>query len=246
MPDNLIRGDTTMTGTHGVHGVMDAGEYDALISSIVPGQQSMLGIMTDYLPSHPRRILELGCGTGILTAMVRELYPDAEITGIDISAEMLDMASSKPALHGVVFLVQDLRDAWPEGSFDAILTSFCLHHVPVKDRVMVARRAARVLSPGGRFICADVFRSEHDWEENMQREIWCRGMEQGGASYDVIRGMIAQREKNIPGFTTVFWFRDMLREAGFTRATVPFISGFFGLVAGEVAVPPMMEGSSRS
>jgi len=60
-------------------------------------------------------------------------------------------------------------------------------------------------------------------------------MRQGGASDDVITGMIAQREKNMPGFTTVFWFRDMLVESGFTRATVPFTAGFFGLVVGEVA-----------
>lgn len=223
-----------MAKTHEVHGVMDAVEYDALIRSIVPIQPLLLSTIIDYLPPNTRRVLELGCGTGILTSMIREVCPDAEITGIDLSPKMLDIASAKQELGKVRFLAQDLRDAWPKGRYDAILTSLCLHHIPKEDRVMVARRAAQALSPGGRFICGDVFRAEHEWEEQVQRDVWCRGMRQGGASDDVIKGMIAQREKNMPGFTTVFWFRDMLVGSGFTRAMVPFTAGFFGLVIGEI------------
>ncbi|MDD3857242.1 MAG: hypothetical protein PHP43_04250, partial [Methanoculleus sp.] len=53
-----------------------------------------------------------------------------------------------------------------------------------------------------------------------------------GASDNVVRGMIAQREANMPSFTTVSEFRDMLVESGFDRAVAPFASGFVGLVVG--------------
>lgn len=221
-----------MTETDPAHGVMDAEEYDRLIRAVVPAQPLLLATIVDYLPPDPRRILEIGCGTGILTAMVREEYPGAEIIGIDLSPEMLKMAAAKPELEGVRFLAQDLRDAWPEGRYDAIITSLCLHHVSREDRVTVACRALRVLSPGGRFICGDIFRAEHDWEEEIQREIWCRGMKRRGASNDVVRGMVAQREANMPTFTTVSEFRDMLVESGFERAVAPFTSGSVGLVVG--------------
>lgn len=226
-----------MTETHEVHGVMDAEEYDHLIRAIVPGQPLLLATIIDYLPPHPRRILELGCGTGILTAMVREEYPDAEITGIDLSPEMLKTAAAKPDLDGVEFLAQDLRDAWPTDRYDAIVTSLCLHHVSKEDRVMVARRALQALSPGGRFICGDIFRAEDDREEQMQREIWCRGMKRGGVSDDVIRGMNAQRDRHVSTFTTVSEFREMLAASGFDRAVVPFTSGFVGLVVGFAGEP---------
>lgn len=102
---------------------------------------------------------------------------------------------------------------------------------------MVARRALQALSPGGRFICGDIFRAGDDREEQMQREIWCRGMKRGGASDDVIRGMVAQREKHISTFTTVSEFREILVESGFGRAAVPFTSGFVGLVVGFAGDP---------
>jgi ubiquinone/menaquinone biosynthesis C-methylase UbiE len=223
-----------MDKTHNVHGVMDAEQYDNLIRSIVPCQPLLLSTIIDYLPKNPQNVLELGCGTGILTSMIREVYPEAEITGIDLSPEMLSLASEQSELKGVRFLAQDLRGAWPEGFYDAIVTSLCLHHVPKEDRVLVAQRAAGVLSPGGRFICGDVYRARHDWEEDLQREIWFGRMRHGGASEAVVQGMIAQREKHLPTFTTVSWFRDMLVESGFSRATVPFTSGFVGLVVGFV------------
>ncbi len=226
-----------MTETHQIHGVMDAEDYDHLVRAIVPGQPLLLATIIDYLPPHPRRILELGCGTGILTAMVREEYPDAEITGIDLSPEMLKTAAAKPDLAGVEFLAQDLRDAWPTDRYDAIVTSLCLHHVSREDRVTVACRALRALSPGGRFICGDIFRAGDDREEQMQREIWCRGMERQGVPGDVIRGMVAQQEKHMSTFTTVSEFREMLVESGFGHAIVPFTSGFVGLVVGFAGEP---------
>ena len=234
--DNLKRsyrkaGDG-VTDTHQAHGVMEAEEYDRLIRAIVPSQPLLLDTIVDYLPSHPRRILELGCGTGILTVMVQEEYPDAEITGIDLSPEMLKVAAAKPGLERVRFIAQDLRDAWPTGRYDAIVTSLCLHHVSKEDRATVARRALMTLSPGGRFICGDIFHAGRDWEEEIQREVWCRGMKRRGASDDVVRGMVAQREKNLPEFTTVSEFRDMLVESGFDRAVAPFTSGSVGLVVG--------------
>ncbi|NYT17087.1 MAG: class I SAM-dependent methyltransferase [Methanomicrobiales archaeon] len=220
-----------MTATR-VHGVMDAEQYDQLIRSIVPCQPALLSTIVDYLPPDSRNVLELGCGTGILTGMVREACPDAVITGIDLSPEMLTMTSVKPGLRGVRFIAQDLRDPWPAERYDAIITSLCLHHILPEERVVVARRAARALVPGGRFICGDIFGAEHGWEEQVLREIWARGMRREGAPEEVIMGMIAQREKHMPTFTTVSWFRDMLAGSGFARAMVPFTSGFVGLVVG--------------
>mgnify|MGYP005835234165 CR=1 FL=1 len=221
-----------MAGTESTHAVMDAEEYDRLIRAVVPVQPFLLAAIIDYLPLRPKRVLELGCGTGVLTAMVRQECPGAEITGIDLSPEMLCMAAAKPELRRVRLLAQDLRDAWPVGRYDAIVTSLCLHHVSREDRFAVVRRALGALSPGGRFICGDIFRAEDAREEEMQREIWCRGMKRRGAPDDVIRGMVAQREKNMPAFTTVPEFRDMLTASGFDRAVVPFTAGFVGLVVG--------------
>lgn len=214
------------------HYSMEEEHYDTFIGGIVPGQPMLLSNILDFLPPNPRKILELGCGTGLLTAMVKKAYPAAEITGIDISPAMLSKAIAKPDLKGITFLAQDIRDAWPGRDFDAILTSLCLHHIPPEERVVVAEKAVRALAPGGRFICGDLFRADHDWEERVQREIWRRNMVVGRVPDHIVRGMIAQWERNLPNFTTVSWFRDKLLEVGFSRATIPFTSGIVGLVIG--------------
>ncbi|MGB4234845.1 MAG: class I SAM-dependent methyltransferase [Methanoregulaceae archaeon] len=221
-----------MAEQHTVHGVMEADQYDGLIRSIVPVQALLLSSIIDYLPTGSQKILELGCGTGILTEMILGRYPDVEITAIDLSPEMLAIASEKPGLGRARFLVQDLRDSWPQECYDAVVTSLCLHHVPREDRIAVAKRAAQALAPDGRFICGDIFRAKEDWEERLLVEAWCRGMRLAGTPDDVIRGMIAQRAKHLPTFTTVAEFRDIVARSGFNRAAIPFTSGFVGMVVG--------------
>jgi tRNA (cmo5U34)-methyltransferase len=215
-----------------IHGVTAAGNYDHLIGNIVPGQALLISSTLEYLPDNPRRVLELGCGTGILTEQILERSPCAEITGIDLSPDMLRIASEKPALRGVHFIAGDLRDAWPAGPYDAVVTSLCIHHVSAAERATVVKRAYKALSPGGRFVCGDVFRGESDWEEEIFMEHWLRGMKKAGMSDEVISGMTSARNERLPELRTVSWFRNILRETGFSQVMAPFTAGFVGLVVG--------------
>jgi tRNA (cmo5U34)-methyltransferase len=221
-----------MTEGERIHGAASAGDYDHLIGDIVPGQSLLLATILDYLPDNPRRILELGCGTGILTEMILDRFPGAEVTGIDLSPEMLRIASGKPALRDVKFIEGDLRDAWPAGPYDAVVTSLCIHHVSPGERAEVVRRARDALSPGGRFVCGDVFRGETNWEEQILTANWLRGMKTAGIPDDAMRGMTTARKERLPELRPVSWFREIIRDAGFSRVMVPFTAGFVGLVVG--------------
>jgi tRNA (cmo5U34)-methyltransferase len=221
-----------MTKGERIHGAAEAADYDHLIGDIVPGQSLLLATILDYLPDNPRRVLELGCGTGILTEMILDRFPGTEVAGIDLSPEMLHIASAKPALRGVKFIEGDLRDAWPPGPYDAVVTSLCIHHVSPEERAGVVRRAHDVLSPGGRFVCGDVFRGETDWEERILSDNWLRGMKAAGVPEEAISGMAAARKERMPELRPVSWFRESLLDAGFPRVMVPFTAGFVGLVVG--------------
>jgi tRNA (cmo5U34)-methyltransferase len=221
-----------MTQGERIHGAAPAVDYDYLIGDIVPGQSLLLETILDYLPDNPRQVLELGCGTGILTEMILGRFPGAEVTGIDLSPDMLRIASGKHALRDVKFIEGDLRDAWPPGPYDAVVTSLCIHHVSPGDRAGVVRRARDVLFPGGRFVCGDVFRGETDWEERILTANWLRGMHHAGVPDEVISGMAAARKERMPELRPVSWFRERLTDAGFSRVMVPFTAGFVGLVVG--------------
>jgi len=94
-----------------------------------------------------RRIVDLGCGIGRFSAMLRDVS-GAAVYGVDRSARMLAMAASDPATHGIPW-VRASGEALPlrAGAVDLILMFLVFHHVV--DRAACLRECARVLSPRG-------------------------------------------------------------------------------------------------
>ncbi|WP_433697271.1 class I SAM-dependent DNA methyltransferase [Nocardiopsis sp. CA-288880] len=99
-----------------------------------------------------RRLLDLGCGTGKGTIPLAE--DGFEVTGVDSSARMLEVARTKPGAELVRFVVGDARDLPPLGPFDAVLsTGAVLNYLADEDELAAAfRSTARVLAPGGLFV----------------------------------------------------------------------------------------------
>lgn len=214
------------------HGAIEIARYDDLIPGIVPYHSAFLGTIIEYLPANPKNILELGSGTGFVTAMIRTACPESEITCIDISPGMLDYARQNPQLRGVRLILGDLRDTWPSVKYDAIVTTLCLHHIGPDDRTGVVSRAFHALAPEGRFICGDVFRPGELWQEDLIREQWRRYMEKQQVPDEVIRRMLHQREEHFAEMDTIGSFSDRMAEGGFVRTASPFSSGFLGVVVG--------------
>ncbi|MBI3802703.1 MAG: methyltransferase domain-containing protein [Nitrospirae bacterium] len=103
--------------------------------------------LIDLLAPQPEeRILDIGCGTGHLTARIAAL--GAEMVGIDASAEMIAQArKSYPALR---LEVQDAREFRFSEPFDAVFSNAALHWIKAPERVIAC--IARALKPGGRFV----------------------------------------------------------------------------------------------
>jgi SAM-dependent methyltransferase len=96
----------------------------------------------------PRRVLEVGCGTGWFAARVQgEL--GADVVGIDQSERMVDLARAA----GVDARVGDVQELpFDDGSFDCVAANWMLYHVPDLHRGLA--EIARVLVPGGRLVAA--------------------------------------------------------------------------------------------
>ncbi|KAK3401873.1 S-adenosyl-L-methionine-dependent methyltransferase [Sordaria brevicollis] len=91
-------------------------------------------------------VLDLGTGIGLWPMQVAEKYPDAVITGIDLSPIQPSFVP-----ENVHFIVDDMEDEWvdPENKYDYIHLRFALH--TLKDRKTLMKRALRHLKPGGYF-----------------------------------------------------------------------------------------------
>lgn len=75
----------------------------------------------------PRRVVDLGCGPGNLTALLKARWPDAEVAGVDSSPEMVAAARS---VVGVDFSVGDLRTWRPDEPVDVLVSNATLQWVP--------------------------------------------------------------------------------------------------------------------
>ncbi len=78
----------------------------------------------------PRRVVDLGCGTGALTATLAERWPDALVEGIDSSPEMLAEAASRANSGRLRFALGDVRDWRPEAPADVLVSNAVLQWVP--------------------------------------------------------------------------------------------------------------------
>jgi tRNA (cmo5U34)-methyltransferase len=99
-------------------------------------------------------MLELGIGTGETARRVRAVHPDARLTAIDSSAEMLERARSE--FPGGDLRIARLEDALPDGPFDLVYSALAVHHLDGAGKRDLFRRIAAVLRPGGVFVLADV------------------------------------------------------------------------------------------
>ena len=115
----------------------------------VEGEAALL----DEIPTTARRILDLGTGDGRLIDLVLRRCAAAEGVAVDFSAAMLEKLQQRFAEGRSVTIVKhDLSDALPSlGTFDAVVSSFAIHHLTHHRKRALYREVFQALSPGGVF-----------------------------------------------------------------------------------------------
>jgi len=113
-------------------------------------------------------VLDVGCGTGTLALVAKEHVGVAgRVSGIDPSAQLLTRARHKAARRGLEInfqlgVIEQLP--FPDQSFDVVLSTLMMHHLPDDLKRQGLAEIARVLKPGGRLLVVDARRPEehHD------------------------------------------------------------------------------------
>jgi ubiquinone/menaquinone biosynthesis C-methylase UbiE len=136
--------------------------YDLLEPLFMLGKQPQfiqkIIALLELKPDH--RVLDLGCGTGVLTRAIADKL-DAQSggisIGIDAAAKMIFVAEKKRANETCRFETA-AAEALPyqDGSFDAVVSSLFFHHVPLDLKEKSLNEACRVLKPGGKLVIADM------------------------------------------------------------------------------------------
>ena len=141
-----------------------AGHYDQVVSLLTLGRRTRLRKMTIALAriQPGDRVLEVGCGTGdVALAACAPAGPHGSVSGIDASPEMIAVARAKAARAGleIDFRVEPIEAlTYPDATFDTVLSSLMMHHLPDDLKRQGLAEIARVLKPGGRLLIVDVKR----------------------------------------------------------------------------------------
>jgi phosphatidylethanolamine/phosphatidyl-N-methylethanolamine N-methyltransferase len=142
--------------------------YDALCGPVfVEGRRAA----AHAARRHGGRILEIGVGTGL---SFDDYDATTEITGIDLSAPMIERAQERLASGRYPFVrelaVMDAHDlAFADGSFDCVVGQFVITLVENPERVL--SECARVLKPGGEIVLVNHLYSEKGWAATLERAL---------------------------------------------------------------------------
>jgi tRNA (cmo5U34)-methyltransferase len=135
--------------------------YTGKMNRWVPHYQKLLETTIESVPPNARikRILDLGCGSGNVSVLAANRFPDSEIFLIDASREMLDIAISR-LQDKVTFqfrhaMIQDLY--LEESNFDLVTACFSLHHLSGPEKKDVFKKIRSWLKTGGFFSYSDLF-----------------------------------------------------------------------------------------
>ena len=98
------------------------------------------------------RVLDIGCGTGSLVVLVKQLFPEVEVVGVDPDVKALARAARKARRAGAsIQLDRGYSDAldYTDESFDRVFSSFMFHHLERDEKARTLREVRRVLKAGG-------------------------------------------------------------------------------------------------
>jgi tRNA (cmo5U34)-methyltransferase len=202
------------------HLEVDAGEYDVEIRRFIPHYDDMLATGVELLAAlvpPGARVVDLGAGTGALSAAVLQGLPEARVTLLDVDTEMLDEARRRlaPFESRVEFREGSFLDPLPAA--DAMVASLALHHVhDLGRKTDLYRSIHAALTPGGVFLNLDAAITEDRRLNELTFDRWAAHMGAQGIPEADARGHFAAWAKEDRYFSLEEELA-ALRRAGFAE-----------------------------
>ena len=193
-------------------------EYDVQIRRWIPHYEEMLAtvvtLLDAALPADPI-VVDLGAGTGALSAAILDGIPRARVVLVDIDPAMLDAARDRLQTTRAEFRRTSFAEALP--ACDAVVASLALHHVPdPADKGALYRAIHTALRPRGALLVADATVHPDGPEHVAIYEQWAAHMATHGIAADEATALFAQWAKE-DTYQPLARELALLADAGFVR-----------------------------
>lgn len=157
----------------------EAAEYDEIIMRLIPRYAEMIDVLVSILPygiEHNFSVIDLGCGTGTISKSIKEKFPFAKITCVDIAQKMLKIAAQKIG-NDAAFIHSDFYKFEFPSSYDVVVSSLALHHLENdEDKKAFYKKIFLALNVGGIFINIDVVRGSDAQLQDVYMNKWVEFM----------------------------------------------------------------------
>jgi tRNA (cmo5U34)-methyltransferase len=201
----------------------------------VPCFDDFYGTAVEIVPfpsDAPLRVLDLGAGTGLFSAILAGAFPRATFTLVDVAPAMLEQAARRFAAEPGRFHLLTLdyaREALP-GRYDLVASALSIHHLEDDEKQSLFRLLFDVLEPGGAFVNADQVAGPTPALTRQYLTAWRRHARAAGASDDELRGGEERMQADRPA--SLEHQLDWLRAAGFRDVDCFYKHFMFAVYAG--------------
>jgi len=212
-----------------------ASTYDAARARLIPCYERFYSSAMALLPfarDASIDVLDLGAGTGLLSAWVIASFPHARLTLIDIAAAMLERARARLAgaeTQPRILVGDYTRERWG-GPFDAVVSALSVHHCDDEAKRALFARVLAALRPGGVFVNAEQVAGPTPALERQYQRAWLTAIRAAGADEDEVSAARdrMREDRCVPLRAQLNW----LQAAGFAEVDCRFKDGRFAVYSG--------------
>lgn len=209
-----------------------AEEYDINRRNFIPCFDDFYDGTTRFIAANipePKRVLDLGAGTGLLSYFWFQRFPKAEYVLVDIADEMLKIAQRRfESAENVSCQSLDYSKTLPDTDFDVIISALSIHHLENSDKAMLFQRVCDKLPSGGLFVNYDQF-CAGDMEINLWFDkYWENQLSNSGMSDNDIE--LWKERRKLDRECSVEQETEMLRKCNFKAVKCVYSSQKFSVI----------------